>query len=703
MTSVHPALDGLSTTDQPSDAELITAVRAGNVEAYDLLYRRHLGAARNLARQLTRSPAELDDLVAEAFAKMLDTLRGGGGPDTAFRAYLLTTLRHCLYDKTRRDRRLEYSDDLSQLDPGEPFVDTAVQGLEATLVARAFGSLPERWQTVLWHTEVEGETPAQVAPLLGLTPNGVSALAYRAREGLRQAYLQVHLQDTAGEQCRYAVERLGAWARYGLSKRERGQVDTHLSGCERCRALAAELADVNRGLRAIIAPLVIGLPWLAGYLGQVGDTAATAGAAGAGAATAGAAGGAAGTGTGAAGATAGGATGTAGTAGAGTTAAGTSAAGTTAAGTSTAGSAAAGTGAATSGATVAAAGTTAAGTAAAGTAAGTTAAGLAAAGTSAAGTSAAGLATAGTAAAGTGAAGLAAAAGATAAAGAGATGLAGVASHGAALLAKLLHTPVGQIAVGAASVGAAIAIGVAVLPAGDAPQAGRAPASPSAVGSTAPGSSGPSDIGLGGSSGPGEEGSSAGSHGRGTAPVPAPSTGGSPGASGTGDPGAAPPGGTAGQPPAGTTSHAGTPGLLAGTAVTPSPLQQGRPGVIQITVRNTGTGTMTGLRADITLPAGVVVRGSGGIPGRGNVEPSAPPPVAASPSPFTLAPPWLCDRSAAGATCRLTSLAAGGAAVIDLRVFVGVSALDGTLTGTVSTDDGLPVPIPPSLLEVQPS
>ena len=59
------------------------------------------------------------------------------------------------------------------------------------MIARAFASLPERWQAVLWHTEIEGARPADVAPLLGLTANGVAALAYRAREGLRQAYLQM--------------------------------------------------------------------------------------------------------------------------------------------------------------------------------------------------------------------------------------------------------------------------------------------------------------------------------------------------------------------------------------------------------------------------------------------------------------------------------------------------------------------------------
>ncbi|MEV6646016.1 sigma-70 family RNA polymerase sigma factor [Amycolatopsis sp. NPDC051371] len=281
-----------------SDAELIAEVRAGKIESYGPLYERHTGAAHNLARQLARSSSEADDLVSEAFAKVLDTLRGGKGPDTAFRAYLLTALRHTAYDRTRKERRVDLNEDMADVKGAAaealtvPFSDTAVAGLERTMAAKAFARLPERWQAVLWHTEIEQQSPAEVAPLLGLTANGVSALAYRAREGLRQSYLQVHLQENAEERCRACAERLGAWTRDGLSKRERSQVENHLDECENCRALAAELADVNGGLRAIIAPIVLGGAAL-GYLATIGAakasaaTAAAAGAAAAGAAAAG--------------------------------------------------------------------------------------------------------------------------------------------------------------------------------------------------------------------------------------------------------------------------------------------------------------------------------------------------------------------------------------------------------------------------------
>ncbi|SEB33527.1 RNA polymerase sigma factor, sigma-70 family [Amycolatopsis tolypomycina] len=278
-----------------SDAELIAEVRSGKIASYGTLYERHTGAAHNLARQLARSSSEADDLVSEAFAKVLDTLRGGKGPDTAFRAYLLTALRHTAYDRTRKERRVDLNEDMTQVGGAAaealtvPFSDTAVAGLERTMAAKAFARLPERWQAVLWHTEIEQQSPAEVAPLLGLTANGVSALAYRAREGLRQAYLQVHLQENAEERCRACAERLGAWTRDGLSKRERAQVENHLDECDNCRALAAELADVNGGLRAIIAPIVLGGAAL-GYLATIGAakasaaTAATAGAVGAAAA-----------------------------------------------------------------------------------------------------------------------------------------------------------------------------------------------------------------------------------------------------------------------------------------------------------------------------------------------------------------------------------------------------------------------------------
>ncbi|WP_028661866.1 sigma-70 family RNA polymerase sigma factor, partial [Saccharomonospora saliphila] len=245
---------------EPSDADLIAAVRSGRIEAYGVLYERHAEAAERLARHLSRSRPDADDLVSESFAKVLDVLREGKGPDVAFRAYLLSTVRHTAYDRVRSARTLRPTDDPEAVDVGPSLMGTAAEHaqdeLDRHLVALAFSRLPERWRAVLWHAVIEQQSPDEVGRLLGLTANGVSALAYRAREGLRQEYLQAHLAETPGQRCRATATRLGAWTRDGLSRRERAQVEHHLDECARCRALADELADVNASLRGVIAFLV---------------------------------------------------------------------------------------------------------------------------------------------------------------------------------------------------------------------------------------------------------------------------------------------------------------------------------------------------------------------------------------------------------------------------------------------------------------
>jgi hypothetical protein len=90
-----------------------------------------------------------------------------------------------------------------------------VAEFESSVAARAFRRLPERWRTVLWLTEVEQESPAEVAPLLGLSPNAVAALAYRAREGPAPAYLQEHLANGGPREHMATLNRLGAWVRGG--------------------------------------------------------------------------------------------------------------------------------------------------------------------------------------------------------------------------------------------------------------------------------------------------------------------------------------------------------------------------------------------------------------------------------------------------------------------------------------------------------
>ncbi|GGJ93156.1 hypothetical protein GCM10010123_23770 [Pilimelia anulata] len=229
----------------PGDEDtLLAAVRAGDSRAYAQLYQRHAAAARRAAYGLTRDRTEAEDLVAEAFAKVLAAMRRGSGPRRAFFPYVLTTLRHLRVTHAGVAARVELTDDPTRYERGEPFQDPSVAALDRWYAARAFRKLPERWRTVLWHTEVEGGSPAAVAALLGLTPNGVSVLAHRARERLRQIYLQEHISSGAGPPGHAAAGQLGSYVRGGLADRARSKVATHLATCPACRRLHVEVAEV---------------------------------------------------------------------------------------------------------------------------------------------------------------------------------------------------------------------------------------------------------------------------------------------------------------------------------------------------------------------------------------------------------------------------------------------------------------------------
>lgn len=287
-------------------------MRGGDDRAYEELFRRHADAVRRYARTCCRDAHTADDLTAEVFARTLQAVRGGAGPDQSVRAYLLTTVRRvaAAWAKTaRREHLVEdfavFAEQAAGAESGPALTglsgdDTlelgadvrAMHEAEQSLAMQAFRSLPERWQAVLWHTTVEEASPSAIAPLFGLTANATAVLASRAREGLKQAYLQAHVSSalSGGGDCARYADRLGAYARGGLRMRAQRGLRKHLEECAKCRVAAGELKDVNAGIPALLPVAVIG--WFAaGYAakaaGVVAGGAVAAGGAGAAAAAAG--------------------------------------------------------------------------------------------------------------------------------------------------------------------------------------------------------------------------------------------------------------------------------------------------------------------------------------------------------------------------------------------------------------------------------
>ena len=234
----------------------------GDSQAFEELYRRHAPAAWRVAYAVAGNPDDAADAVSDAFTRVFQALPAGRlALNEQFRPYLLAATRNAALDGLRRLGRLQPTDAVEDLQ--RPSADAAsewaVDAVDSSLVAVAFRSLPERWRSVLWLTEVEGIPAREAAPMLGISANGLAQLAVRARAGLRQRFLQAHLRQPVSRSCRFPVDKLGAYVGGGLSPRDTAKVDQHLAGCTDCRQQVEELEDLGSLLRRVIVPVPLAL------------------------------------------------------------------------------------------------------------------------------------------------------------------------------------------------------------------------------------------------------------------------------------------------------------------------------------------------------------------------------------------------------------------------------------------------------------
>jgi DNA-directed RNA polymerase specialized sigma24 family protein len=239
---------------QAADAIVLNRVRAGEAAEYEILRRRHESAVRRLARLLV-PPADVDGVVAEAFSRVREETLAGRGPDDAFRLSVLAAARRVSDDRLHSQQAAHVS---SGADPREPSADIAVGSAGARLIAGVFRSLPERWIAVLWHTEIEGASPADAAHVLGLTAEEAAVLQREAVDGLQQACLEAYISGVARPECELVTAELAAYIRDVAVARDRAIMTDHLDRCKECREVCFDLADIRGMLREVVAPVFLG-------------------------------------------------------------------------------------------------------------------------------------------------------------------------------------------------------------------------------------------------------------------------------------------------------------------------------------------------------------------------------------------------------------------------------------------------------------
>lgn len=235
--------------DPRSDAELLRELRDGARDAYVVLWQRHIGAALRYARRMFPSRAE--DLASESFLSIFQQVTTTDrGPDFAFRSYLKAVIRNTAirwrkeasrFDDTEEPDAVDFRDALSLVE----------RESNANELLGAFQDLPERWQKVLWLSEVAEVARPEIARELGIKPNAVSALHRRARSGLKLQWLTRQVPVLLRDDTSHAAYLLPRHLTEPDDQALTLEVTTHLESCATCSDLLVSLRTDARRLQSV--------------------------------------------------------------------------------------------------------------------------------------------------------------------------------------------------------------------------------------------------------------------------------------------------------------------------------------------------------------------------------------------------------------------------------------------------------------------
>jgi RNA polymerase sigma factor (sigma-70 family) len=247
--------------DLESDAHLAAAAATGDGAAFATLYGRYESRVYNVCLRITGDPEDAADATQEAFLSVLRRLREGDGPVRSFPAYLFTSARHAAANVAERRSRTTPAGEApepasSPAAPRDLTTDPEGAALLAGLqesVRAANASLPERQREVLALRELGELSYDEIASAMDLNRNAVSQLIWRARIGLRDAMRASAVASivATSQDCERALPLIAAVDDGERADPEdRGWLDGHLAGCERCLLGRDALVEAGASYRA---------------------------------------------------------------------------------------------------------------------------------------------------------------------------------------------------------------------------------------------------------------------------------------------------------------------------------------------------------------------------------------------------------------------------------------------------------------------
>ena len=170
------------------DLELIGRVKAGDIDAYADLVRRHHPAVMSLCMGMLADKAAAEDVAQETFLKAYASLKDFRG-DAAFSTWLYRIASNKCLDAGRKisraktqslDSLLEGNNEALQRLAAAPGPERALE--DAQLVEQILSCLPDAYRLILTLRELQGLTYEEIAVAMSCTVDSVKARLQRARK-----------------------------------------------------------------------------------------------------------------------------------------------------------------------------------------------------------------------------------------------------------------------------------------------------------------------------------------------------------------------------------------------------------------------------------------------------------------------------------------------------------------------------------------
>ncbi|MCC6484460.1 MAG: sigma-70 family RNA polymerase sigma factor [Armatimonadetes bacterium] len=191
---------------QSDEKQLIERARAGDLDAYGLLYDEYGSGVYNLVLRMLGNAEDAEDVRQEVFLKAHRSLKGFKG-EARFSTWLYRIATNVCLDEIRRRKPAASIEQMGEDGSWEPVKDSSEGHPEQELgrklsqeaVQAALSKVAPHYRVLIVLRHLEDRSYEEIAAIVGCSVNSLNVRLHRAREAFRKALTPYLSEDSHGD------------------------------------------------------------------------------------------------------------------------------------------------------------------------------------------------------------------------------------------------------------------------------------------------------------------------------------------------------------------------------------------------------------------------------------------------------------------------------------------------------------------------